>query len=59
MGIESSDSLANFLGHQFLIYGKILNLDDIIEKYKNLTIGEVKDIASKLKSSMRYMYYIK
>lgn len=59
MWIESSDSLANFLWNQHLIYGRILTIDDIIKKYQEMTIDEVKKIASKLKSSMRYMYYIK
>ncbi len=59
MGIESSDEMASFLGNQYLIYGKIETLDEILAKYKKLTLEDIKAIAGKLKRENCYLYYIK
>jgi predicted Zn-dependent peptidase len=59
MGIESSDQMASFLGAQYLLYGKIETLDQIVQTYKNLKIEDVKTIANKLNKENLYLYYIK
>ena len=59
MGIESSDQMATFLGTQYLIYGKVETLDEILAKYKKLKIEDVKAIASMVSKDKSYMYYIK
>lgn len=59
MGIESSDQMASFLGAQYLLYGKIETLDEIVQTYKNLKIEDIKAIANKLNKENLYLYYIK
>jgi len=59
MWIESSDQMASFLGAQYLLYGKIETLDEIVQTYKNLTINDIKKIANKLNNQNLYLYYIK
>jgi predicted Zn-dependent peptidase len=59
MGIESSDEMANFLGSQYLIYKKIETLEDILQKYKKLTIQDIKDIAGMIKREKCFLFYIK
>lgn len=59
MGIESSDQMASFLGAQYLLYGKIETLDQIVQTYKNLKIEDIKAIANKLNKENLYLYYIK
>ncbi|MFA5747975.1 MAG: pitrilysin family protein [Candidatus Absconditabacterales bacterium] len=59
MGIESSDEMASFVGNQYLIYNKIQTLDEILDKYKNLKIDDVKNIANIISKEMNYLYYIK
>ncbi len=58
MGIESSDEMASFLGNQYLIYGKIRTLSDILASYKKLTLEEVKEVASALLHDQLYWYWI-
>jgi len=58
MWIESSDEMANFVWNQYLLYGKIKTLDDILEKIKNVKINEVIDIAKYLDESNLYKYWI-
>ncbi|MBU1758436.1 hypothetical protein KKG31_04740 [Patescibacteria group bacterium] len=59
MGIESSDEMATFVGNQYLIYGKVETLDEILAKYKKLTIEDVKVIAQMVSKEKSYLYYIK
>lgn len=58
MWIESSNEMANFLWSQYLIYNKIETLDEILQKYKSLTINDVKDIAWMLSKENLYLYWI-
>lgn len=58
MWIESSNEMANFLGSQYLIYNKVETLDEILEKYKSLTIDDVKNIAWMLNKENLYLYRI-
>lgn len=59
MGIESSDQMASFIGNQYLIYKKIESLEEILEKYKKLTLEDVKAVAKKLSKENLYLFYIK
>lgn len=59
MGIESSDQMASFVGNQYLIYKKIETLENILQKYKKLTLTDIKEIAKKLKKEQLYLFYIK
>ena len=58
MWIESSNEMTSFLWSQYLIYNKIETLDEILRKYKNLTINDVKNIAWMLDKSKLYLYWI-
>jgi hypothetical protein len=51
--------MASFVGNQYLIYNKIQTLDEILDKYKNLKIDDVKNIANIISKEMNYLYYIK
>lgn len=59
MSIESSDDMASFLWTQYLLYGKIETLKDIIKNYKNVKLDDVKNIAKMLDNQNLYAYYIK
>lgn len=59
MGIESSDEMAGFLGRQYLSYGTIETLQEILEKYHAVSLQDVKEIASLLRRDNLYLYYVK
>ena len=59
MGIESSDQMASFIGNQYLIYQEIETIQDMLQKYKKLTLEDIKAIAKKLSKDNLYMFYIK
>lgn len=59
MGIESSDEMASFVGNQYLIYKEIKSLEEILAKYKRLTLKDIKAIAKKLSKENLYLFYIK
>jgi len=59
MWIESSDQMASFVGNQYLIYKKIETLEKILQKYKQLTLEDIKNTAKKLKKEFLYLFYIK
>jgi len=59
MGIESSDEMASFLGSQYLLYNQIETLDEILKKYKSITLEDIKTIAQQiLQSELIYTYHI-
>lgn len=58
MGIESSDEMADFLEHQYLTYGEIKTLDDILEKYQQVTRDDVESLFPYLHRDKRWSYYI-
>jgi len=59
MGIESSDEMASFIGSQYLVYQKIESLQEILKKYKSLTLEDIKSVAKKLNKENLYLFYIK
>lgn len=58
MWIESSDDLAYFLWTQYLLYGKIKTLDEVLMKYENLTLDDINKISNKLRKESLYTYWI-
>lgn len=58
MWIESSDEMANFVWNQYLIYGEIKSLEEILEIYKNLKLEDVLKIVDKFKKENLYQYWI-
>jgi len=58
MWIESSNEMSSFVWSQYLIYGKIETLDEILKKYQSLTIDDIKKIAWMLDKSKLYLYWI-
>ena len=58
MGIDSPDETAYFLWSQYLVYNKIETLEDILEKYKKLTLKDVNKLSSMLDLKNCYTYHI-
>ena len=58
MWIETSDEMADFLWWQYIWFGKIETLDDILQKYKKLTLSDVNQLSSMLDLKNCYTYYI-
>lgn len=58
MWIETSDEMASFLGTQYLIYNRIETLDDILQKYKKLTLNDVNQISGMLDLKNCYTFHI-
>jgi predicted Zn-dependent peptidase len=54
MGIETSDEMADFIGAQQLLYGKINTLEEILEKYKAVTLVDVHAVATYLNPEKLY-----
>lgn len=58
MGIETSDDMASFLGSQYLLYNEVKTLDEILAKYKQVTLEEVQAIAKTLTRDNSKLYWI-
>lgn len=58
MGIETSDEMASFLGSQYLLYNEVKTLDEILAKYKQVTLEEVQAIAKTLTRDNSKLYWI-
>jgi len=58
MWIETSEEMASFLGDQYLMYGKIESLDELLEHYKNLTLDDVNALCPMLDLENCYSYHI-
>ncbi len=59
MGIETSDQMVNFLGSQYLHYGKIETLEQKLDNIKAVTLEQVCEVAEMLKQENLYLYYLK
>lgn len=59
MGIESSDDMANFLGSQYLEYGTIETLPEILSHINAVNLEEVQAICPLLQKEKLYLYYVK
>jgi len=58
MWIETSDDMASFLWEQYLIYNEIETLENMLEKYKKLTLDEVNQLGWMLSLDNCYTFYI-
>lgn len=58
MWIETSDEMASFLWEQYLIYNKIDTLEEILEKYKKLTLDDVNELSWMLSLENCYSFHI-
>ena len=58
MWIETSEEMADFLWGQYLIYNNIETLDEVLEKYKNLTLNDVNQLAPMLYLKNCYTFHI-
>lgn len=58
MWIESSNEMSSFIWSQYLVYKNIETLDEILQKYKNLTINDIKNIAWMLSKENLRLYWI-
>ena len=58
MWIETSDEMADFLWWQYIWFGRIETLDDILQKYKKLTLNDVNQLSSMLDLKNCYTYHI-
>lgn len=58
MWIESSNEMSSFIWSQYLVYKNIETLDEILQKYKNLTINDIKNIAWMLSKEKLRLYWI-
>lgn len=54
MGIETSDEMADFIGANHLLYGTIESLEEILEKYKAVTLEQIHQAAKHLNPSAWY-----
>ena len=50
--------MAYFLWSQYLVYNKIETLEEILEKYKKLTLNDVNQLAPMLSLDNCYTYHI-
>lgn len=58
MGIESSDEMADFLAGQWLAYGEINTLDQLLESYQKVTREQIEELFPFLEKEKRYTYHI-
>lgn len=58
MGIESSDEMANFLASQWLMYQKIMTLEEILAHYEAVSKEQVESILPNLISEQRRAFHI-
>ena len=58
MGIESSDEMADFLGRQYLSYGVIETLEEMLEHYRRVSLAEVAEVAALLKREQLYLFHV-
>ena len=58
MWIDGSEEMAYFLWSQYLVYNKIETLDEILQKYKELTLNDVNQLAPMFSLDNCYTYHI-
>ena len=58
MWIDSPEEMACFLWDQYLVYNKIETLEEILEKYKKLTLDDVNQLCWMLALEKCYTYHI-
>lgn len=58
MGIETSSSMADFLWNQYLEYGKIETLDEILTNYKKIKKSDIIELSQLLTRDKLFLYWI-
>lgn len=58
MWIETSMEMAYFVGDHYLLYNEVETLDDILQKYKNLTLEDVNKLCEMLSLDKCYFFHI-
>ena len=58
MGIESSDEMADFLGTQLLLEGRIETIQDLIDQYQSVTREDIQALFPYLSRDKRRSYHI-
>lgn len=58
MGIESSDEMASFLSNQYLSYGKIKTLDEILAAYQRVEKNQISALFPLLSAEKRWSFHI-
>ena len=58
MGIESSDEMADFLGTQLLLEGRIETIQDLIDQYQSVTREDIQALFPYLSKDKRRSYHI-
>jgi predicted Zn-dependent peptidase len=58
MGIDTPEEMALFFWSQYLVYNKIETLDEILDKYKKLTLNDVNQLSNMLTLDNCYTYHI-
>ena len=58
MWIETSEEMAGFLWWHYLIYWYVESLEDVLNKYKQLTLDDVNSLCNKLDLENCYFYHI-
>ncbi len=58
MGIETSDEMADWLGHNYIMRKRIMTLEDIVSDYKSVDLEDIMQVAQKLKQENLYTYWV-
>jgi predicted Zn-dependent peptidase len=58
MWLETSSDVSERVGSDYLIYGKIETLDEVIQSYRNVTLEQIQALTQKLLWDKWYTYYI-
>jgi predicted Zn-dependent peptidase len=58
MGLETSSDVSEWIGSDYLLYGTIETIEEIIESYRSVTLEQVQAIAQKLSWEEWYTYYM-
>jgi predicted Zn-dependent peptidase len=58
MWLETSSDVSEWVGSDYLIYGKIETIEEIIQAYRDVTLEQIQQIAHKLLWEEWYTYYI-
>ncbi len=56
--IETSDEMVNYVLDQYLSKKEIVNLEEFVEKIKEISLQDVKQVAKLLEKENRYLYYL-
>lgn len=58
MWLETSNEVAEWIGSDYLLYGKVETIEEMIASYRAVTLEQIQAIAQKLQWEQWYTYYI-